>query len=194
MRKSEIVKDWRNHMSLSSLHRDWWESFCHQHEKTEEEVKSLLFKGELSNKEFETLVDCSRHYLEDWVYYIDYGKLFASCPRLIECCKWTKLDELSWVVLLSQKPELSDKCNKWNKFKCIHWSMLLCDQVQFADRCTKFDKFNGNAWSCLLREQPQFADRCNKWNKFNKDDWSYLLRKQPQFADKCDKWNKFNEA
>ena len=46
-------------MPVDSLHRDWWESFCHQHEKTEEEVKSLLFKGELSNKEFETLVDCA---------------------------------------------------------------------------------------------------------------------------------------
>ena len=79
-------------MPVDSLHRDWWEDFCRQHEKTEDEVKSLLFQEELSDKEFETLVDCARLHITDWIYYIDYGKLFASCPRLIECCKWTKLD------------------------------------------------------------------------------------------------------
>ena len=104
-------------MSVNDLHRDWWESFCHQHEKSEDEMKTLLFHCELSDKEFETLVDCARHYIIDWIYYIDYGKLFASCPRLIECCNWKILDEISWVDLLSQMPELADKCNKWNKFK-----------------------------------------------------------------------------
>lgn len=177
-------------MSVNDLHRDWWESFCHQHEKTENEMKSFLFKGELSKKEFETLVDCSRQDFITCGYFIDYGKLFASCPRLIECCNWTRLDELSWTVLLSQKPEFAEKCDKWNEFDGYDWSTLLGNQPEFADRCTKFDKFDGEDWSRLLRKQPQFEDKCN-WRKFKGGHWHWLLEEQPQFANKCDKWNEF---
>ena len=164
-----------------------WESFCQQYEKTEDEMKSFLFKGKLSEKEFETLIDCSRHTFIDFVYYIDYGKLFASCPRLIECCNWTRLDELSWRVLLSQKPEFADKCNKWDEFDGNDWSMLLKNQPQFVNKCDKWDEFNGYDWSCLLAEQPQFADKCDVWDYLDADQWRSLLKNQPQFVDKCTK-------
>ena len=152
-------------------------------------MKSYLFKEKLSEKEFETLIDCSRRTFTDFVYYIDYGKLFTSCPRLIECCNWTRLDELSWMVLLSQMPEFADKCNKWNEFDGDDWSCLLVKQPQFADKCA-WDKFDGHAWGYLLSERPQFADKCN-WDSLEGFDWSCLLAKQPQFADKC-AWDKFD--
>ena len=168
-------------MSLSSLHRDWWESFCHQHEKTEEEVKSLLFKGELSNKEFETLVDCARHYITDWVYYIDYGKLFASCPRLIECCNWTRLDELSWVDLLSQKPEFAEKCDKYDDFSATDWKNLLSEQPQFADKCA-WHKINRNTILVdLLMKQPQLIKYCNT-SIITEKGKAKLLAKHPDLA------------
>ena len=191
-----------------------WDRFCQQYKKTEKGMKSFLFKEKLSEKEFETLIDCSRHTFTDFVYYIDYGKLFTSCPRLIECCNWTRLDELSWMVLLSQMPEFADKCNKWDEFDGDDWSCLLAKQPQFADKCNwdslkgfdwsrllvkqpqfadkcAWDKFDGWAWRMLLENQPQFVNKCDKWDEFYGNDWSCLLAKQPQFADKCD-WDKLD--
>ena len=199
---------------MRHIDRYIWDRFCQQYKKTEKGMKSFLFKEKLSEKEFETLIDCSRYAFTDFAYYyIDYGKLFTSCPRLIECCNWTRLDELSWTVLLSQKPEFADKCNKWDEFDGDDWSDLLAKQPQFADKCA-WDKFDGRAWSRLLEEQPQFADKCNwdslkgfhwscllvkqpqfadkcAWGKFVGLAWSRLLEEQPQFADKCDKWDEF---
>ena len=175
---------------MRHIDRCIWDSFCQQYKKTEKGMKSFLFKEKLSEKEFETLIDCSRYAFTNFAYYyIDYGKLFTSCPRLIECCNWTRLDELSWMVLLSQMPEFADKCNKWDEFDGDDWSDLLAKQPQFADKCD-WDKLDGSAWSRLLEEQPQFADKCN-WDSLEGFDWSCLLAKQPQFADKCG-WDKLD--
>ena len=189
--ESEIVKMKKKATKMRYIDRYNWESFCQQYDKTEDEMKSFLFKGNLSEKEFETLIDCSKHTFIDFVYYIDYGKLFTSCPRLIECCNWTRLDELSWSVLLSQKPEFADKCNKWDEFDGNDWINLLAKQPQFADKCA-WDKFDGHDWSLLLKYQPQFVNKCDNWDEFYENDWSWLLAEQPQFADKCDKWDEFD--
>ena len=172
---------------MRHIDRCIWDSFCQQYKKTEKGMKSFLFKEKLSEKEFETLIDCSRYAFTNFAYYyIDYGKLFTSCPRLIECCNWTRLDELSWTVLLSQKPEFADKCNKWDEFDGDDWSDLLAKQPQFADKCG-WDKLDGSAWGYLLSEQPQFADKCDVWDYLDAAQWESLLKHQPQLVDKCAK-------
>ena len=40
-------------MAVDSLRRDRWECFCRQWGKSEDEMKSLLFQGELNKKEYE---------------------------------------------------------------------------------------------------------------------------------------------
>ena len=47
-------------MSVDSLFRNHWECFCRQRKKSEEEMKSLLFQGELNKKEYEKLINCAQ--------------------------------------------------------------------------------------------------------------------------------------
>ena len=102
----------------------WWRCFYRcKHEKSETEMKSLLFKGELSEEEFDKLKSSAR--MADlagddrdnrgFVYYINYNELFKSCPQLVDRCNWNMLDDLSWSLLLIEQPQFADKCNKWDE-------------------------------------------------------------------------------
>ena len=182
-------------MSVDSLHRSWWESFCRQHEKSEDEMKALLFNGELSKKEFRHLVESSC--FEDlvrwdrgFVYFIDYNKLFKPCPQLIDRCNWEMLNDMGWLHFLINQPQFANKCDKWHCFKVYIWRYLLKDQPQFADKC-KFNKLSASEWIAILTALPHYADKCN-WKKFSPNAWVNLLRERPEFADKCNKWNKFD--
>ena len=98
------------------MDKDWWNSFCCQQDKSEDEMKSLLFKGELNEKEYKNLINCAR--FSDWMmyrdedegkrsfmYFILYGKLFKSCPQLIDRCNWDMLDIADWEHLLTMQPQ-----------------------------------------------------------------------------------------
>ena len=114
-------------MSIGSIHQDWWKSFCRQWGKSEDEMKSLLFQGELNKKEYEKLINCAQFcdntYPDEeeenqrFIYCILYNKLFASYPQLIERCNWNMLDTASWELLLAKHPQFADKCDKWDEFK-----------------------------------------------------------------------------
>ena len=106
-------------MPVDSLHRDWWESFCQQHEKSEDEMKALLFNGELSKKESRHLVQSSCfadlvRWDRGFVYYIDYSNLFKTSPQLIDRCNWDMLDDMGWLHLLISQPQLAKYFNKNN--------------------------------------------------------------------------------
>ena len=176
----------------------WWRCFYRcKHEKSETEMKSLLFKGELSEEEFDKLKSSAR--MADlagddcdnrgFVYYISYNELFKSCPQLVDRCNWNMLDDLSWSLLLIEQPQFADKCNKWDEFTGITWSELLSQQPQFADKCDEGFLWclNVYQWVDLLAKQPQFADRCSEWIYFDAYQWRSLLAEQPQFVDKCTK-------
>ena len=118
-------------MSIIFLEELWdqlWDSFCHQYDKTEDEMKSLLFNGELNKQEFEKLkssvqVACLFGHDPDRgvVYFIDYVELFNLCPLLIGRCNWNMLDDRCWLKLLAKMPQFADKCDKWNVFDNDEW-------------------------------------------------------------------------
>ena len=54
---------------MRHIDRYIWDRFCQQYKKTEKGMKSFLFKEKLSEKEFETLIDCSRYAFTDFAYY-----------------------------------------------------------------------------------------------------------------------------
>ena len=187
----------KNNMSVDRLHRSRWESFCRQHEKSEDEMKALVFNGELSKKEFRSLISCIFHVSPCALIF--YPELFKRCPQLIDRCNWNLIECREWIFLLQERPEFSNKCDKWNKFDARNWFSLLSAQPQFADKCDKWDEFDGLDWRFLLSWHSQLATKCN-WDKLNNyhfsdpwkraDFWVAFLKDQPQFSDKCD-WSNF---
>ena len=169
-----------------------WKEFCKAKNTDEEMLKTLLFKGDLSKEEFQSIVSCivTTYSFEPPALF--YPGLFKKCPQLIERCNWHMLNNWEWLILLEEYPQFVDKCDTLDEFDGEDWSCLLCEQPQFADKCDKWDKIDSEDWFELLCSQPQFADRCNKWDEFDGSDWWNLLRHQPQFADKFDKWNEFS--
>ena len=98
-------------MSVDSLHRSWWESFCRQHEKSEDEMKALLFNGELSKKEFRSLISCIFHVRPCALIF--YPELFKRCPQLIDRCNWNLIECREWIFLLQERM-LPFVQNSWN--------------------------------------------------------------------------------
>ena len=145
-----------------------WENFCQQRGIAEDEIKTQLFNGELSENDFcyinKNIQD--NIFLNGPRYSIDYYRLFNDCPHLVERCNWNMLDGRSWIELLKKQPEFSDKCN---------WT-----------------KLTGSDWALIIEELPQYSDKCN-WQKLNSENWSSLLSQKPQFANKCDKWDIFRQ-
>ena len=169
----------------------WWRCFYRcQHEKSEIEMKSLLFKGELNEEEFDKLKSSSR--MADlagddrdnrgFVYFINYNELFKSCPQLVERCNWNMLNDLSWSLLLIKYPQFADKCNKWDEFTGITWSNLLSQQPQFANKCDEYFEwwFDVYQWRELLAKQPQFVNKCTDSSVVVN-----VLIKHPQFIEHC---------
>ena len=169
----------------------WWRCFYRcKHEKSETEMKSLLFKGELSEEEFDKLKSSAR--MADlagddcdnrgFVYYISYNELFKSCPQLVDRCNWNMLDDLSWSLLLIEQPQFADKCNKWDEFTGITWSKLLSQQPQFANKCDEYFEwwFDVYQWRELLAKQPQFVNKCTDSSVVVN-----VLIKHPQFIEHC---------
>ena len=169
----------------------WWRCFYRcKHEKSETEMKSLLFKGELSEEEFDKLKSSAR--MADlagddcdnrgFVYYISYNELFKSCPQLVDRCNWNMLDDLSWSLLLIEQPQFADKCNKWDEFTGITWSKLLSQQPQFANKCDEYFEwwFDVYQWRELLAKQPQFVNKCTDSSVVVN-----VLIKHPQFIEYC---------
>ena len=190
-------------MSIDRIHQDWWESFCRQHEKSENEMKALLFNGELSKKESRHLVQSSCFadlviWDRGFVYYIDYSNLFKSSPQLIDRCNWDMLDDMGWRDLLIEQPQFADKCDKWHCFDVYIWRYLLKHQPQFANKfkfnnlsVSEFNNLSDRERIAILIALPHNADKCN-WRKIPPQAWLDLLRERPEFADKCNKWSKFD--
>ena len=162
-----------------------WDQFCKAKNIDEESLKKLLFKGELSENEFQSVVFCIIITVPFESPSLFYPVLFKKCPQLIERCNWDMLNNLDWLILLEKYPQFADKFDKWDEFDGEDWSCLLCEQPQFADKCDKWDEIDSEDWVELLCSQPQFADKCNKWEELDEQDWANLLSEKPQFADKC---------
>ena len=162
-----------------------WDQFCKAKNINEESLKKLLFKGELSENEFQSVVFCIIITVPFESPSLFYPVLFKKCPQLIERCNWDMLNNLDWLILLEKYPQFADKFDKWDEFDGEDWSCLLCEQPQFADKCDKWDEIDSEDWVELLCSQPQFADKCNKWEELDEQDWANLLSEKPQFADKC---------
>ena len=169
-----------------------WNQFCKAKNADEETLKKLLFKGNLSEKEFQSIVFCIIITVPFEQPILYYPVLFKQCPQLMERCNWDMLNNLDWLILLDKYPQFADKFDKWDEFDGEDWSCLLCEQPQFANKCDKWDYFDSDAWFELLYTQPQFADKCDIWDEFEGIDWANLLSAQPQFADKCNKWDEFD--
>ena len=170
-----------------------WDQFCKAKNIDEESLKKLLFKGELSENEFQSVVFCIIITVPFESPSLFYPVLFKKCPQLIERCNWDMLNNLDWLILLDKYPQFADKFDKWDEFDGEDWSCLLCEQPQFADKCN-WDSLKGRGWCRLLATQPQFADKCD-WTKLDSNTyhWFKLLQDQPHFADKCNKWDEFDE-
>ena len=190
-KQDEFWKQYSKENNCVLLKGDWVQ-FCKAKNIDEETLKKLLFKGELSENEFQSIVFCIIITVPFELPSLFYPVLFKKCPQLIERCNWDMLNNLDWLILLDKYPQFADKFDKWDEFDGEDWSCLLCKQPQFADKCNKWDYFDSDAWFELLYTQPQFADRCDIWDEFEGIDWANLLSAQPQFADKCDKWNEFD--
>ena len=162
-----------------------WDQFCKAKNIDEESLKKLLFKGELSENEIQSVVFCIIITVPFESPSLFYPVLFKKCPQLIERCNWDMLNNLDWLILLEKYPQFADKFDKWDEFDGEDWSCLLCEQPQFADKCDKWDEIDSEDWVELLCSQPQFADKCNKWEELDEQDWANLLSEKPQFADKC---------
>ncbi len=169
-----------------------WNQFCKAKNADEETLKKLLFKGNLSEKEFQSIVFCITITVPFEQPILYYPVLFKQCPQLMERCNWDMLNNLDWLILLEKYPQFADKCNKWEEFDGLYWCQLLQYQPQFANKCNKWEEFSGSDWSILLSYQPQFADKCDKWDEFDTYAWSMLLAEQPQFAERCNKWDEFD--
>ena len=123
-----------------------WDQFCKAKNIDEETLKKLLFKGELSENEFQSIVFCIIITVPFESPSLFYPVLFKKCPQLIERCNWDMLNNLDWLILLDEYPQFADKFDKWDEFDGEDWSCLLCKQPQFADKCNKWDYFDSDAW------------------------------------------------
>lgn len=65
-----------------------WENFCQQRGIAEDEIKTQLFNGELSEKDFSYINKNIQDnvFLNGPRYSIDYYRLFNDCPHLVERC------------------------------------------------------------------------------------------------------------